>query len=134
MSLQPIHGEKSAATASSHRTVIDEHNEALNGYVIDRSKYVDNAAGLETTKNGRYGLIPQPSNSPYDPLNWSQRRKWQIIAIIAYIAFLADYTGGTAIINVLPQSAQVHSPFSQFSYTDDQTVNGTKVKPLCKEL
>lgn len=83
---------------------IDEAAEALNGYVLDRSRYPDNAAGLKTTKDGRYVLIPQPLDTPDDPLNWSPRKKWTIVAIMAYIAFLADYTGGTAIITVIPQA------------------------------
>ncbi|KAJ5168551.1 MFS transporter [Penicillium canariense] len=85
---------------------IDEEMEALRGYVIDPSRYPDNACKLKTSANGRYVLIPQPLDTPNDPLNWSNGRKWLIVAIIAYIALLADYTGGTAIITVIPQSMQ----------------------------
>lgn len=83
---------------------IDEETEALEGYVVDPSRYPDNAARLKTTDDGRYVLIPQPLDTPEDPLNWNRRKKWIIIAIMAYIAALADYTGGTAIITVIPQS------------------------------
>jgi hypothetical protein len=83
---------------------IDEDEEALEGYVVDPSRYPNNAAGLKTTPDGRYVLIPQPLDTPDDPLNWSSRKKWLIVWIMAYIAFLADYTGGTAIITVIPQS------------------------------
>jgi hypothetical protein len=83
---------------------IDEDEEALEGYVVDPSRYPNNAAGLKTTPDGRYVLIPQPSDTPDDPLNWSSRKKWLIVWIMAHIAFLADYTGGTAIITVIPQS------------------------------
>lgn len=85
-------------------TEIDEENEALEGYVVDPSRYADNAANLKTSADGRYVLIPQPLDTPDDPLNWSDRKKWCIAAIIAYIALLADYTGGTAIITIIPQS------------------------------
>lgn len=134
MSPQPVQSEKYVGAVDTHRAVVDEHAEALNGYVTDPTKYADNAAGLKTSKDGRYILIPQPSDSPNDPLNWSQRRKWQIIAIVAYIAFLADYTGGTAIITVLPQAAHVHIPFPQCQNANESVENGTKVKPLYKEL
>ncbi|THC94210.1 hypothetical protein EYZ11_006309 [Aspergillus tanneri] len=87
-------------------TEIDEEEEALEGYVTDPSRYPDHAARLKTTADGHYVLIPQPLDTPDDPLNWSPRKKWRIVAIIAYIAFLADYTGGTAIITVIPQSIQ----------------------------
>ncbi|KAJ6008466.1 MFS transporter [Penicillium herquei] len=80
--------------------------EALEGYVIDPSYYADNAARLKTTKEGRFVLIPQPLDSPEDPLNWKESKKLRIVAIVAYIALLADYTGGTAIITVIPQSIQ----------------------------
>ena len=85
-------------------TEIDEEAEALEGYVTDPSRYPNHASGLKTSADGRHVLIPQPLDTPDDPLNWSSRRKWLIIGIMAYIAFLADYTGGTAIITVIPQS------------------------------
>ncbi|KAJ5089738.1 MFS transporter [Penicillium argentinense] len=85
---------------------IDEEAEALEGYVVDPSHYADNAARLKTSADGRYVLIPQPLDTPSDPLNWSDGKKWLIVAIIAYIALLADYTGGTAIITIIPQSMQ----------------------------
>lgn len=94
-------------TASVHRTTeveVNELQEALEGYVLDPAKYPNNAQGLKTTPDGQYVLIPQPSDSPRDPLNWSSGKKAYILAIVAYIAALADYTGGTAIITVIPQA------------------------------
>ncbi len=85
---------------------IHEETDALEGYVVDPSRYPDNAAGLKISADG-FVLIPQPLDTDDDPLNWSPRRKWLIVAIIAYIAALADYTGGTAIITVIPQSMYV---------------------------
>ncbi|GAB1205253.1 hypothetical protein APSETT445_003926 [Aspergillus pseudonomiae] len=83
---------------------IDEEAEALEGYVVDPSQYPDNAARLKTSPDGRFVLIPQPLDTPNDPLNWSPRKKWFLVAIAAYIALLADYTGGTAIVTIIPQS------------------------------
>ncbi|GIJ97931.1 hypothetical protein Aspvir_000037 [Aspergillus viridinutans] len=77
---------------------IDEDEEALEGYVVDPSRYPNNAAGLKTTLDECYVLIPQPLDTPDDSLNWSSRKKWLIVWIMAYIAFLADYTGGMVII------------------------------------
>ncbi len=86
------------------RTIeINEEAEALEGYVVDPSRYPDNAAGLKISVDG-FVLIPQPLDTDDDPLNWSPRKKWLTVAIIAYIAALADYTGGTAIITIIPQS------------------------------
>lgn len=91
-------------TAQTSTAEVDEINEALEGYMLDPSRYPDNAAGLKLSEDGRHVLIPQPTDSPEDPLNWSARKKAVILASICYIATLADYTGGTAIITVIPQS------------------------------
>ncbi|KAJ5646969.1 MFS transporter [Penicillium lividum] len=85
---------------------IDEEVEALEGYVVDPSHYPNNAANLKTSADHQYVLIPQPLDSPHDPLNWSVGKKRWIVAVIAYIAFLADYTGGSAIITILPQTME----------------------------
>ncbi|KAK5137508.1 hypothetical protein LTR08_008486 [Meristemomyces frigidus] len=99
--------ERSPAQVKETTTVeVNELQEALDGYVLNPALYPDNAHGLKTTPDGKYVLIPQPSDSPRDPLNWSPRKKAVTLAIIAYIAALADYTGGTAIITVIPQAAQ----------------------------
>lgn len=83
---------------------IDEEMEALEGYVVDPSRYSNQASPLKTSADGRCVLIPQPLDTPDDPLSWSSSKKGLIMAFIAYIALLADYTGGTAIITVIPQS------------------------------
>ena len=88
--------------------MVDEGVGALEGYLIDPSRYPDNAEGLKKSANG-FVLIPQPLDTDDDPLNWSSRKKWRMVAIIAYIAALADYTGGTAIITVIPQAKYVCS-------------------------
>ena len=85
---------------------IHEGTEALEGYVLDPSHYTGDVSTLKTSANG-FVLIPQPLDTDDDPLNWSLRKKWLTVAIIAYIAALADYTGGSAIITVIPQSMYV---------------------------
>jgi hypothetical protein len=52
---------------------------------------------LKTTKNGTIVLIPQPSDSPDDPLNWSWARKCAVFACILPGCFLTDWviTWGT---------------------------------------
>ncbi|KAJ5290858.1 MFS transporter [Penicillium angulare] len=85
---------------------IDEEVEALEGYLVDPSHYANNASRLKTSDDGRFVLIPQPLDSNDDPLNWNKGKKIRNMVIIAYIALLADYTGGTSIITVIPQSIQ----------------------------
>ncbi|KAI9691534.1 MAG: hypothetical protein M1822_007605 [Bathelium mastoideum] len=85
---------------------VDEETDALEGYVLDASLYRDGAARLKKTTDGSTVLIPQPSGSPDDPLNWSAGKKYYILAVIAFLAFLPDYTAGTGIVTVIPQSIQ----------------------------
>lgn len=98
MSSSPTGKEAAARTVEVYGNA-----DALKGYIVDPSHYPDNAAGLKKSADGLV-LIPQPLDTDDDPLNWSPRKKWLTVAIIAYIAALADYTGGTAIITVIPQS------------------------------
>ncbi|KAL8816678.1 MAG: hypothetical protein Q9223_004345 [Gallowayella weberi] len=96
------------SSSNNHGPVdVQEKVGALEGYIVDRSYYPNNAAGYKISDDG-FVLIPQPLDTPDDPLNWSPRRKWLMVAIIAYIAALADYTGGTAIIMIIPQSIEWH--------------------------
>ncbi|KAK5125645.1 hypothetical protein LTR85_011919 [Meristemomyces frigidus] len=98
--------EKTSSVKETAAVEVNELQEALDGYVLDPALYPNNAEGLKTTPDGKYVLIPQPSDINRDPLNWSPRKKAFMLAAIAYIAALADYTGGTAIITVVPQAAQ----------------------------
>ena len=82
---------------------IDEKKTAIEGYVIGADNYRD-ISNLKTTVDGRIALIPQPSNSPDDPLNWSPTKKALTLAIIGFIAFLPDYTAGTGIVTLIPQA------------------------------
>ena len=86
-----------------HAVRIDERDEALKGYDVNADHY-DSNVELKKTPDGRIALIPQPSDSPDDPLNWSPRKKAITLAIVGYIAFLADYTAGTGIVTLIPQA------------------------------
>ena len=65
-----------------------------NGYITDVEKLKTLGAAYEhlrLTPDGKTVLIPQPSEDPNDPLNWSQTRKHIILFIIAFVSFLPDY-------------------------------------------
>ena len=125
------HSSVDAASADSPTAVtfeVNEIQEALEGYVLDPSGYPDNASSLKLSEDGKNVLIPQPTDSPNDPLNWSYRKKAVTLIIIAYIAALADYTGGTAIITVIPQSLYV-TPFLVFDAKTDQAISEWQMAP-----
>lgn len=59
--------------------------------------------GLKTTADGQIILIPQPSDSPNDPLNWTPFKKHLVLIIISCTAFLPDYGSATGAVTLVPQ-------------------------------
>jgi hypothetical protein len=46
-------------------------------------------------------LLPKPSRSPADPLNWSRKRRWAILFTMCFYALAADFAAG-AVASALP--------------------------------
>ena len=76
------------------------------GYILDSALAGGN---LKTTTDGRTILIPQPSDDPNDPLNWSNVKKHVLLFVIAATSLLPDYGSATGAVTLLPQSAYVWS-------------------------
>lgn len=72
------------------------------GYVLNDASLAHDR-GLKTSPDGQTILIPQPSDSPNDPLNWSSFRKHAILIIISCTAFLPDYGSATGSVTLTPQ-------------------------------
>lgn len=85
---------------------IDELEEVgeREGYVLNDVSLAHDR-GLKTTADGQTILIPQPSDSPNDPLNWSSFRKHLILIIISCTALLPDYGSATGAVTLTPQGA-----------------------------
>ncbi|KAK9773315.1 hypothetical protein SCAR479_10044 [Seiridium cardinale] len=64
------------------------------------------SGALKLAKDGRTKLIPQPSDDPSDPLNWSSRKKNLCLLIVAFTALLPDYGSATGAVTLLPQAAE----------------------------
>ncbi|KAF3483514.1 uncharacterized protein GIQ15_02838 [Arthroderma uncinatum] len=79
---------------------------SADGVVLDVS--VAGTAGLKTAADGHTILVPQPSDSPDDPLNWSPSRKWIILLVISFAAFLPDYGSAVGAVTLLPQAEIWH--------------------------
>lgn len=60
------------------------------GYVLDPELGHADTRHLKTSSGGRTILIPQPSDDPNDPLNWSKTKKNVIL-------FVVSCTGMTSI-------------------------------------
>lgn len=67
-------------------------------YLINQTTYRQKSAGdielpshLRTSVDGETILIPQPSDHPDDPLNWSWRKKHSVLFALAVPALLTDW-------------------------------------------
>ncbi|KAF5679180.1 major facilitator superfamily transporter [Fusarium heterosporum] len=76
------------------------------GYVA--KVYTENRGNLKTAKDGHTVLIPQPSNDPFDPLNWSPVKKHVILFVVSFAAFLPDYGSATGAVTLLQQAEVWH--------------------------
>lgn len=61
---------------------------------------------LKLAPDGHTVLIPQPSEDPNDPLNWSWRKKHLMLLIISFSAFLGDYGSGAGIPLIVLQGQE----------------------------
>jgi hypothetical protein len=71
------------------------------GYIIDADS---DGNGYKVAKDGRTRLIPQPSDDPRDPLNWSWGKKHLILICVACSALLPDYGSATGAVTLIPQA------------------------------
>lgn len=72
------------------------------GYVIDDS---EGGEGVKYAADGHTRLIPQPSDDPNDPLNWTRWKKHAILFVVAAAAFLPDYGSATGAVTLELQAA-----------------------------
>lgn len=72
------------------------------GYLVNDATLAHDQ-GLKTAADGQTILIPQPSDSPNDPLNWTSFRKHLILIIISCTAFLPDYGSATGAVTLVAQ-------------------------------
>ena len=63
----------------------------------DKEKSANINRSLKMAKDGRTILVPQPSDDPHDPLNWSNWKKYMILITIALGGFNVDFASGVGI-------------------------------------
>lgn len=68
------------------------------GYVLQ-----DTDGQLKHSQDGNI-LIPQPSDDPDDPLNWSFMKKHVMLLIVSFTALLPDYGSATGAVTLIPQA------------------------------
>lgn len=72
------------------------------GYIADAT--ADNQGNLKLAKDGHTVLIPQPSDDPNDPLNWSPVKKHVVLLVVSFASFLPDYGSAVGAVTLIPQA------------------------------
>ncbi|KAF4616352.1 hypothetical protein D9613_008611 [Agrocybe pediades] len=67
------------------------------------------AARLKLTSDGTKVLWPQPTDSPLDPQNWSDRRKTLLLIIITLAAIVPDFDSGIGIAAIFALANQYNT-------------------------
>ncbi|KAJ7168362.1 MFS general substrate transporter [Mycena crocata] len=73
------------------------------------------ASRLKLSRDGTKVLWPQPTDSPEDPQNWSDRRKSLLLVIITLAAIVPDFDSGIGIASIFQLAKQYN--------TDPNTIN-----------
>ena len=99
--------EKPLPTVSHAHDELDESKGVY--FVEQRAEQSDDEAGnkrttgLKTARGGTTVLIPQPSEDPNDPLNWSWLKKQSVFLALLPGCFLTDWviTWGTTLVPLI---------------------------------
>lgn len=73
---------------------------------VNRKTYVRSSRALEVLTHEQTVLVPQPSDDPDDPLNWSWWKKHGILITIGMCTFLLDFQAGASIACLIPQGLE----------------------------
>ncbi|GLA75184.1 hypothetical protein AtubIFM55763_006451 [Aspergillus tubingensis] len=72
-------------------------------------------ARIKTTANG-IPLVPQPSDDPEDPLNWSQFTKIAALVVLAFESFLVKFSATLIAPDALELAAEFNVPETTATY------------------
>ncbi|KAK6004529.1 hypothetical protein QM012_008391 [Aureobasidium pullulans] len=75
------------------------------GYLAEVNTHEAQTQPIKTTKDGHVVLIPQPSDSRQDTLNWSKVKKHVVLLVVSFAALLPDYGSATGAVTLIPQAA-----------------------------
>ncbi|KPI45407.1 uncharacterized protein AB675_479 [Cyphellophora attinorum] len=88
-----------------------ERNVESGVYVLDEAAYrlkhgLHPEVVVKKTKDGKKVLIPQPTDSRDDPLNWPRTQKMAILVMLVVNAFTADYAAATGTSAIVAQAEE----------------------------
>ncbi|KAJ3552009.1 hypothetical protein NP233_g12970 [Leucocoprinus birnbaumii] len=67
------------------------------------------ASRLKLTKDGKKVLWPQPTDSPLDPQNWTEREKTIHLLILILVSIVPDFESGLGIAALFPLARQFNT-------------------------
>ncbi|KAK5789847.1 hypothetical protein VI817_008970 [Penicillium citrinum] len=85
-------------TTDPHHTTLQEAKSDLLDPELGKTK------ALKVTADQDGFLVPQPSDDPQDPLNWSYGKKHAVLAIVIACSFLPDYGSVTGAATLTLQA------------------------------
>ncbi|KAF5972025.1 monophenol monooxygenase [Fusarium bulbicola] len=85
---------------------------------------VERAEGtsLRLANDGHTVLLPQPTDDPNEPLNWSSRKKHLILLVVAWAALTSDFTSAAGSAPVILQAAEWHKSPNSVNYNNSINV------------
>ncbi|KKY16357.1 putative mfs transporter [Phaeomoniella chlamydospora] len=101
---------KSQIENGEARKVLSAHEARImdqEGYIVDTEGGIS-SQGLKLAKDGHTVLIPQPSDDPEDPLNWSSAKKTIVLLVVSWASLLPDYGSATGAVTLIPQAKIWH--------------------------
>ncbi|KIW83165.1 hypothetical protein Z517_02409 [Fonsecaea pedrosoi CBS 271.37] len=105
-----IHAEDVPVNTTAHLAHDDQEIEMDNGEILLRlTPGAEKGSGvnnLKLAKDGQTVLIPQPSDDPDDPLNWSSFKKHMILICVAFGAFAGDFGSGAGVGTIVVQGIE----------------------------
>lgn len=78
--------EKTDTTAAAHALTGDRYGEGLGDLQVLKTS---DSGTLKLASDGRTVLIPQPSDDPKDPLNWSWAKKHLVLLSLVFASLVS---------------------------------------------
>ncbi|EIW84531.1 MFS general substrate transporter [Coniophora puteana RWD-64-598 SS2] len=105
------------------------HNEKINSPGSEVAE-ADSRYTEVLRRHGRIDLVPMPSDSPVDPLNWPMWRKNLVLALVAFHAMMVPFSGGV-LVPAFEDLAEVFNvPLSEVPYISSVQILLMGIAPI----
>ncbi|KAI9717811.1 MAG: hypothetical protein M1812_004540 [Candelaria pacifica] len=79
-------------------------------------------SSIKVAPDGHTVLVPQPTDDPNDPLNWSWRKKHIILFVVSLTSFLADYSSAAGVPCIVLQGKEWKMNPEKVNYANSLSV------------